>query len=447
MLLKPRHARFGFVALGDVDDRAEHTRLKPAAAIFDGGAARFDPSHAVAARHTKACVEHAGLTCAAKLFFDREAIIRKHQLKKLAQAQRVARRAEQARGLFRELDFVTAGAPLDDADFGAIGGDAEMRFRAHDFGFSEARALRILAHQQVKHADGGERRRGGERKAEQSGKPKRHVVWRRRCRHDAKIADLRLRFCRDPSRATAVAQQGRTALAVARRRKHLLLSAGAGLLQRRRCIEHSAVARRDHHARACFEIGQKTRRVDDDDQRAFADLAHDCRGRCDLTHVRRAGPSWLIAGGVDGGADQVRAGRIGDCFDGAISGDDGGGGHLRRIRCAGDEALRAGVALACEIRDARCCAHGDGEVRIHAFGDQTRCRRLRSDNGLRCVVALRLDLRAHRRGERGDEEKDQPDERTRGFIGLNARRSVGICFLRHSIPRPPRIAVRNPQDL
>jgi len=57
LLLKPRHARFRFVALGRIDHRAEHARLAAAAGVLDGGAACFDPGEAAAARHAEARIE------------------------------------------------------------------------------------------------------------------------------------------------------------------------------------------------------------------------------------------------------------------------------------------------------------------------------------------------------------------------------------------------------
>ena len=75
MLFKARHARFSFMALGCVDDGAEHACLAAAAGVFDGGAACFNPTQAAAAGHAKARIEQARLARAAEFFFNAEAIL------------------------------------------------------------------------------------------------------------------------------------------------------------------------------------------------------------------------------------------------------------------------------------------------------------------------------------------------------------------------------------
>mgnify|MGYP001270448528 CR=1 FL=1 len=109
-----------------------------------------------------------------------------------------ARMAEQARGLFGHLHFISRRAPFEHADLCAVSCDAEMRFRACCLRLGEACALRVLAHQQVKHRDRGQGRGCYKREAQQCGDPKLHVGRRGRCDQHAEFADLCCRFRRNP---------------------------------------------------------------------------------------------------------------------------------------------------------------------------------------------------------------------------------------------------------
>ena len=219
-----------FVALGDVENGAEQAQL--AGLVLDRGAARLDPGEHAAAIDAEARIQEAGLLAAGEFFAQGQPILGDRSLDQLAQRERVTAHPKEARGLLGQLQLIGCWRPLDHADMGAVGGEAKMAFRACGVGLGQARALCALARDQRQHANGRERSRRQQCKAQQRAEPERRVVRRAAGDDDAQIAVPRERFRHRPGASVVFLDQRGAAGMPARAGKNQTLRTRACPLQR-----------------------------------------------------------------------------------------------------------------------------------------------------------------------------------------------------------------------
>jgi hypothetical protein len=148
------------------------------------------------------------------------------------------------------------------------------------------------------------------------------------------------------------------------------------------------------------------------------------------------------------GCHQRRVRRIGDGFDGARAIDKRGPGRWRRGGRGVDDGAGADAPSALCARLVTPALAPMAMARLAFTRSAMRpaaedCAAMMVSGG---IVMMRANLRGDRREERGDEHQHKHDE---GLVALYGAAPCGASYVLSfdtSIPRPPRIAVRNPEE-